>query len=281
MEMLKDGDGWEAQRRVLLFTVATLTASKTHAKLARAPQAQLERWREVEAQRQTADDGLVVAKARVAWADETLDEATADFHAQLFTDCKRDRAHPTFVRFFPDTLTALTRKGLDAQLDAMKDFATYGDELPLPDTSAKALTVVLAAMDDGRVALDGRAEAERELTRVSLAQAAWRDETNEVRRKVDGALGDHATAHTLPRAYPARFHRAAYETKPAKKKPAAAPTEPKSAAAPITPVDPAANLAPHDQVLALSDTVLRGLADEFVATLPTNVQAIVRARRAR
>jgi hypothetical protein len=72
-----------------------------------------------------------------------------------------------------------------------------------------------------------------------------------------------------------------YEPKAAKKKPAAAPTEPKSAAAPVTPVDPAAGLPPHDQVLALSDTVLRGLADDFVATLPTNVQAIVRARRAR
>lgn len=281
MKMLQEGDGWDAQRRAVVFTVATLTASKAHAKLARPLQVQLDRWREVEGQREAADDGLVVANARVAWADESLDEATASFGAQLFVDCNRDRAHPTYARFFPATLTTVTNKALDAQLGAMKDFATYGEELSLPPPSAKALTAVLAAMDDGRAALDGRAEAEREVTRVSIAQTAWRDETNEVRRKTDGALGDHATAHGLPRAYPARFHRSVYEPKAAKKKPAAAPTEPKSAVAPATAADPAAGLAPHDQVLALSDTVLKGLADEFVATLPTNVQAIVRARRAR
>jgi hypothetical protein len=281
MRMLQDGDGWDAQRRVVLFTMATLTASKAHPKLARPLQAQLDRWREVEAQREAADDGLVVAHARVAWSNESLDEVTARFSAQLLLDCGQNRAHPTYLRFFPESVTTLTGKALEAQLGDMADFATYGDELALPEASAKALTTVLSAMDDGRAALDGRAEAEREVPRVSLAQDAWRTETNEVRRKVDGALADHATTHGLPRSYPARFHRSVYEPKAAKKKPAAAPTEPKSAAAPVTPVDPAAGLPPHDQVLALSDTVLRGLADDFVATLPTNVQAIVRARRAR
>ena len=34
-----------------------------------------------------------------------------------------------------------------------------------------------------------------------------------------------------------------------------------------------------DAVLALPDDILRGLAEEFVAALPANVQTVVRARR--
>jgi hypothetical protein len=35
-----------------------------------------------------------------------------------------------------------------------------------------------------------------------------------------------------------------------------------------------------DQLLWLPDSIVRGLAEDFVATLPANVQRVVRARRA-
>jgi hypothetical protein len=41
----------------------------------------------------------------------------------------------------------------------------------------------------------------------------------------------------------------------------------------------APTLSANDQVLALPDPILKALAEEFVAALPANVQAIVRVRR--
>ncbi|MFO0605189.1 MAG: hypothetical protein U0324_18565 [Polyangiales bacterium] len=279
MKLFQDGDGWDAQRRVVLHMLATLLACGAHPAEVEQLQHQLARWRAIELQRQEADNASVIANARVAWVNDDLDEVTTVFAAQLLIDCGRDRSHPTYARFFPESVTAITVKGLDAQLQEMKDFPLFGEEIKLPEASAKGLTVVLRAMADGRAALDAREEAEREAARVSVAQGAWREEANTARRAIDTALQAHATKNSLPRSYPERFHRPAYE-KPAKKKaatPPAQPTQPTHA----QPADPVAALSPHDQVLALSDVVLRGLADDFVASLPTNVQAIVRARRAR
>lgn len=282
MKMFQDGDGWDAQRRVVLHTLATLIASGAHPDEIERLQRMLARWRTIELQRQEADNAVVIANARVAWVNDVLDEATTSFGAQLLIDCGRDRSHATYVRFFPESVKAVTVKALDAQLREMKDFPLFGEEIKLPESSAKALSPVTRAMADGRAALDAREEAEREAARVSVAQAAWREEANTVRRAIDTALHDHATKNALPRSYPERFHRPAYE-KPAKKKAAAPPAQPAqpTPAQPAAPADPVAALSPHDQVLALSDVVLRGLADDFVASLPTNVQAIVRARRAR
>jgi len=49
----------------------------------------------------------------------------------------------------------------------------------------------------------------------------------------------------------------------------------------VKPEERPADLAPEQAVLALPDAVLRGLSAEYLATLPADVQATVRARLAR
>ena len=49
----------------------------------------------------------------------------------------------------------------------------------------------------------------------------------------------------------------------------------------IPPAERLAGLAPEEQLLALSDEVLRGLPDEYLRTLPADVQAAIRARTGR
>ena len=49
----------------------------------------------------------------------------------------------------------------------------------------------------------------------------------------------------------------------------------------VTPEQRLAGVTESEQVLALSDTLLRALSPAFLATLPADVQAKVRARLAR
>ena len=46
----------------------------------------------------------------------------------------------------------------------------------------------------------------------------------------------------------------------------------------LTPKERLAGLAPEEQILALSDEVLRGLQEEYVRSLPSHVQQTIRKR---
>jgi hypothetical protein len=46
----------------------------------------------------------------------------------------------------------------------------------------------------------------------------------------------------------------------------------------LTPQERLTGLAPEQQVLALSDGVLRGLSQEYLSTLPTDIQETIRRR---
>ena len=46
----------------------------------------------------------------------------------------------------------------------------------------------------------------------------------------------------------------------------------------MAPQERLAGLAPEEQILALSDDVLRGLPDEYIRTLPRRVQQTIRKR---
>lgn len=276
--------GWNAMRGDLTFTIATLDASRTHAPLAHPLETHLATWNRIDTDRTTADDQLLKANARVEWERVSLAEAAANFSAHLLLACGQNRAHPTYVRFFPTAVYTLARMTLERQLDALSEFSTLATEVSLADACATALRALLSAMEQGRAALTARDEATREVTRVSVRQQAWRDEANTLRRKTETALTDHATDHKLARTYAARF----FPTRQASRKPAAKKDAPSSRtpARPVAqPAQPVAQpvttpATPRtDAVLALPDDILRGLAEEFVAALPANVQTVVRARR--
>lgn len=285
MQMYEPKNGWLTTRGDLLFTVATLQASGVHADLARPLEAHLDVWTRVETDRTRAADGLTRANARVGWAQGALGDALGNFSAALLLGCGRNRAHPTYVRFFPRPVNEVARLGLDRQLAALATFATLAEEVSLTDACAAELKAVFTAMEQGRAAVSAREEAKGECTRVSVRQAQWREEANTLRRKAEVALGDHAADRKLARAYPARFFQGRKASRKSAEKKVAKPaaTVPARPAAPapaqpVTTVEaPVASGA--DRVLALPDDILRGLAEEFVAALPANVQTVVRSRR--
>lgn len=82
-----------------------------------------------------------------------------------------------------------------------------------------------------------------------------------VARPARGAPSDR---RTLPAATPAKKADAA----PRREEPS-----------PRDATHPRAAMSEDDQLLTLPDSIVRGLAEEFVATLPANVQRILRARR--
>jgi hypothetical protein len=230
--------------------------------------------RSASSERRAAARGLVMANARVAALDLRLDAATQRFGSQPLTDCGQNREHPTFRAFFPAAVNTITRLALESQLDAMKHFPTAAAEVKLTDASSALLEPIRAVVAESQRALEARAQAKLALTAVSLRQDAWRDAANTLRRAVEVALDDHATRCNLPRGYAADFFPAAA---PAKKADAAPRRE---EPAPHEATHPRAALSEADQLLTLPDSIVRGLAEDFVATLPANVQRILRARRA-
>jgi len=273
MRMYLSKDGWVTMYEDLLFTAAMLQATE-HAAHAPPLEAHLSAWSGLDAERRAAAAAVVRANARVAAVDLCLDAATQRFAAQLLVDCGSNREHPTFKAFFPTPVNEVTRLALEGQRDAMKHFPTVADEVKLTPASAALLPPITAAIADGARALEARASAQLGVTAVSLRQDGWRDEANALRRGVDGALDAHATGAGMTRAYAADFFPAPKPAKPA----AATPTD--SAPAPDAATHPRAALSEVDQILTLPDSIVRGLGEEFVATLPANVQRIVRARRA-
>ncbi len=270
MRLYADNDGWEAMHDDVTFTIAVLRASGAHAGLAAPLAGHLTVWVQVDADRRAADVGVVEANAVVAWADLTLDRCTVRFATQLLADCEGDRGHALYTAFFSVAPNEITRLAVERQLEAMKTFPTLAEVERLKKGTRALLQQVLDAMEQGREALKAREAAAKRVTAVARRQAAWRDEANTRRRAVQTALDDHANKGGLARGYADGFFTAA---KPAKKTRAA------GAPAPPTPRAPA-ELSESDQVLALPDRLLRALAEEFIATLPANVQSIVRARRA-
>jgi hypothetical protein len=294
MQMYEPKNGWLTTRGDLLFTVATLQASGTHAGLTRPLEVHLDGWTRVEADRMRAADGLTRAYARVAWAQSALGDALVRFAATLLLGCGQNRAHPTYVRFFPRPVNETARLGLDRQLSALEKFGTLSEEVTLPDAAATELKAVFVAMEHGHATVTVREEASGEVTRVSVRQAQWREEANTLRRKTEVALGDYAADHKLPRVYPARFFQGRKASRKSATKKAAKPTSKTATVQPAAPTQtaPAKPVTTQpvttveapagvgaDRVLALPDDILRGLAEEFVAALPANVQTVVRSRR--
>lgn len=259
MRLYVEGDGWDTIHDDLLFTEAMLTASVTHAGLAKPLTAHLKQWDEVDAEGTQADRGVVRANARVAWINVDLDDRTARYGRQLLLDCNGDRGHATFKRFFAAPPNELVRLGLENQLAAMEKFPTLAEELALPKASAASLKAVVALFEPGNQAVEDRGAAALAMTRVSVQQAAWRDEANNRRRAVKTALDDHANRNGLSAGYGDDF----FLTQ--KKAPAKKPAEPSEA----------------DRVLALPDAVLRLLPDTYFATLPADAQAAARTRLGR
>ena len=274
MRMFPTNAGWSSMHDEVLFTMAMLLATE-HAGQAPPLEAQLTAWTALDGERRAAARGLVMANARVAALDLRLDAATQRFGSQLLTDCGQNREHPTFRAFFPAAVNTITRLALESQLDAMKHFPTAAAEMKLTDASSALLAPIRAVVAEAERALEAREQAKLALTAVSLRQDAWRDAANTLRRAVEVALDDHATRCNLPRGYAADFFPAA--AAPAKKADAAPRRE---EPAPHEATHPRAALSEADQLLTLPDSIVRGLAEDFVATLPANVQRILRARRA-
>ena len=259
MRLYVEGDGWGTIHDDLLFTEAMLVASAAHAEIAKPLGAHLKQWDEVDAEGTQADRVVVRANARVAWINVDLDGRTTRYGQQLLLDCNSDRGHATFKRFFAAPPNELVRLGLENQLAAMAKFPTLAEEIALPKASAASLKTVVALFEPGDQAVEARGAATLATTRVSIKQAAWRDEANNRRRAVKTALDDHANKHGLPASYADDF----FPTQ--KKSPAKKPAEPSEA----------------DRVLALPDAVLRLLPDTYLATLPADAQAAVRTRLGR
>ena len=273
MRLYGPTEGWASMHDDVLFTQAMLLATE-HGALAPPLKAQLADWAALEGARRSAAAALVRANAQVTAVDLRLDAATQGFASQLLTDCGQNREHPTFRAFFPAPVNEVVRLGLESQRDAMKHFATVADAVKLSPVSAALLSPIHGAIAEGARVLEAREAARLGLTAVSLRQDAWRDATNTARRTVEGALDAHATRCGLPRGYAADF----FPAQPPKKKAEAVPQ--RDAPAPGEATHPRSALSEVDQILTLPDSIVRGLAEEFVATLPANVQRIVRARRA-
>ena len=273
MRLYRVNDGWAVVLDDMNFTTCMLQVSETHAELAPPLMEHAALWAQIDAERQAAELGVVRANAGVAWCDGVLDRCTKRFGTQLHADCDGNRDHSLFTAFFPVAPAQVTKQALESQLDTMQKFPQLAKSETLKKPTRALLQLVLDAMERGAAAVKARETAQLAVAAVARKQIVWREDANRVRRGAETALDDYANKNDLPRDYAAAFF--------------AAPTAPKKSAEkapePVTrPVVPQAfhALSEGDQVLALPDAILRGLAEEFVATLPANVQSIVRARRA-
>lgn len=279
MRIYLNNDGWDSVYDDANFTVAMLGASVVHAALGAPLDAHTALWAQIDDERRRAAVGVVQANARMAWCNVTLDRATVRFATQLLADCDGQRKHALYTAFFEVAPNEITRLALESQLDAMWKFPTIAGAVQLKAATRELFDAVLDAMAKGREAVKARDAAELAVTSVSRRQAAWRDEANRLRRAIETALDAYANQNGLARDYAGNFFPMAKTAKKPSKKATATPAASAPTAAAVTAVATAPALSANDQVLALPDPILKALAEDFVAALPANVQAIVRARR--
>jgi hypothetical protein len=268
MKLYTPRDGWDALYDDITFTTAMLEAGDTHTELSKPLARHATRWMQIDADRRTAAVALVKADARVSWCDLTLDRCTTRFATYLLADCSGDRTHDLFVAFFPTAPGDVTRLRLESQLETMKQFPAMPEADKLERNTRAHFQHTLDAMAKGQAALQARDAARTAMAMVSRRQTEWRDEANVLRRNTATGLEQHAIKNTLPRTYGNNFFA---PTKSAKKA-AEKVVSPQPAVAPTS--------ADVEHILALPDRIIGALAEDFVATLPANVQSIVRARRA-
>lgn len=197
--------GLLAARRSVLFTVATLEASRRHERQAVALAVQLKGWSPVAEARRDAEDALTRAHAAVAWADYQLDRDVKGFGNELLRDAGGKRENRVFRAFFPEAPSEVVRLGLETEITRCERFALVATKHTLSERAAAALGAVQASMEAGRAALATRRAAFMRRAETSLDAVQWKEATQAARHSVHLQLQTWALEHNEDRAYADRF----------------------------------------------------------------------------
>ncbi len=222
MRLFTEETSWETARRDVRFTCAALGASSAHKALTPPLQKLLAQWSGLDQERLNAEDALVDANAHVHACDVELDQLVACLSTSLLhNDTKGNRRHPVFVKFFPESPTAVIRLGLESEIDRVERFFVVSREVSPSKETQRILKDIQDTCVRGRKVLAEREETTLDLARVSLKLAGWKESANAVRRSVENALDAHATHEGFARDYSTRFFPTAQRSKRAKRAPIA------------------------------------------------------------
>lgn len=146
-------------------------------------------WEALDILRRTKRRAVGRAHALVRRRDVQADDLLTTIHHDALGHVKQNRDDPLFRRLFPDPVSSVVRRALEAQLPAMRTLAhkLAEEETPavLKKAHAKALT---ESIERGDEAIKGREEAFAQAGRVSARVASWREDANHTLRGVEGAL---------------------------------------------------------------------------------------------
>lgn len=205
MREFDDKTSWDGGRGEVLYTVSVVDAAGTHEKLKRALLTQLDRWNAIEIVRRAAEDAVVGANARVAWADHVLDKTVRAFANELLHDVGGDATKRGFSSYFSEPPNEVIRMGLEAEIDRCEEFDVVAEKVPLSKASEAKLDAVREAIKTGKVALARRRDAYNAQAQASLDIASWKESANATRVSVYVQLQAWALEHDDERAYADRF----------------------------------------------------------------------------
>lgn len=149
----------------------------------------------------------IVADAKVAFADRSLDEVTTSFSSELLRFEQNEREAPRFKLYFKKAPHQVTRLGLKSQLEVCEGWPKM-----LPDEPEQSLKDFAKKFTDvmtlGNQALAAREEA---ITQTALQRArelnVFVDDLNAARQTTYGQLTSLASQHRRPRGWAESFFR--------------------------------------------------------------------------
>ncbi|HEX2568257.1 MAG TPA: hypothetical protein VH877_01780 [Polyangia bacterium] len=242
---LNEDVSWEQARKELRYNASAVAAEPAHIDLAPSLRSLLTEWDVLEQARRSAEDGVVDANVGVSRASTRTNEWIKRLAGQLRAELPNDE-HPTFRKFFATKPSELTRQSLENKLERLHKFHTVADEVTV-SAAVQAILAGLSAVEaDGRQALDARAAAYDEVTRVTLRMAGWKERADLSRRTLEGTLGRYAADQKLASDYTEQFFLPAPKPSAARQRPPKTPpkTTPETTPSKTPPTPPTHAVSP-------------------------------------
>lgn len=191
----------------LVYTEARLLGDPLTKDLAPAYGALLERLESVRGAQRKSWRDEISAQAAVDAANTALDAATVSFGAKLLAAMNGDRQSPRWKRYFPDTVSAVTRLALGKQVERVRSWpaSLAGEAEPELKGFAPRFEQLLA---DGDAALRARVEsAARRADQRVREVATLVDDANAARLTTMGRLLQRGVKNALPKDWAEGFFR--------------------------------------------------------------------------
>lgn len=190
----------------LTFTEAALKADEETAELAAPVTAVLDDFAAISKVDLDTRRGIIQAYARSAVADNKLDDAIRDVHANTLHLVRQDRSRKEYQALFSDTIYDVVRHALAKQITiARKMLDTLKLSLFTPEFRDGQHAVLQGRIGKGEAVLDERKQAELTRAEARLTIEGWKDEVNAIRSYVYAELIKIAASNKRKRAWAESF----------------------------------------------------------------------------